>query len=63
MIRVYSDCFARIEVHCGVLKEMLCKYGTCPFYKSKEQYEEEKVIYPHLNRCTYRNGKEDKNVR
>lgn len=63
MIRVYSDCFARIEVHCGVLKEMLCKYGTCPFYKSKEQYEAEKAIYPHLNRCTYRNGKEDKNVR
>lgn len=58
-----NDCFARIEVHCGVLKEMLCKYGTCPFYKSKEQYEEEKVIYPHLNRCTYRNGKEVKNVR
>lgn len=58
-----SDCFARVEVHCGVLKEMLCKYGTCPFYKSKEQYEKEKVIYPHLNRCTYRNGKEVKNVR
>ena len=63
MIRVCNDCFARIEMHCGVLKEMLCKYGTCPFYKSKEHYEEEKVIYPHLNRCTYRNGKEDKNVR
>ena len=63
MIRVYSDCFARVEVHCGVLKEMLCKYGTCPFYKSKEQYEEEKIIYPNLNRCTYRNGKEVKNVR
>ena len=63
MIRVCNDCFARIEMHCGVLKEMLCKYGTCPFYKSKEQYEEEKIIYPHLNRCTYKNGKEDKNVR
>ena len=60
---MYSDCFAWVEVHCGVLKEMLCKYGTCPFYKSKEQYEEEKIIYPHLNRCTYRNGKEVKNVR
>ena len=60
---MYSDCFAQIELHCGVLKEMLCKYGTCPFYKSKEQYEEEKAIYPHLNMCTYRNGKEDKNVR
>ena len=46
---MYSDCFAQIELHCGVLKEMLCKYGTCPFYKSKEQYEEEKIIYPHLN--------------
>ena len=63
MIRVCNDCFARIEMHCGVLKEMPCKYGTCPFYKSKEQYEEEKAIYPHLNGCTYRNGKEDKNVR
>lgn len=58
-----NDCFARIEMHCGVLKEMLCEYGTCPFYKSKEKYEEEKAIYPHLNGCTYRNGKEDKNVR
>lgn len=44
-----NDCFARIEMHCGVLKEMLCKYGTCPFYKSKEQYEEEKIKYPNQN--------------
>ena len=54
---MYSDCFARVEVHCGVLKEMLCKYGTCPFYKSKEQYEEEKIIYPHLNGYTRKKRK------
>lgn len=43
------DCFARVENHCGVLKEMLCKKGKCSFYKSKEQYAEEQLIYPNQN--------------
>lgn len=50
---MYDDCFARLELRCGVLKEMLCKHGSCPFYKPKEQYEEEKIIYPNWNECTF----------
>lgn len=43
------DCFARVETHCGILKEILCQKGKCPFYKSKKQYDEEQLIYPNQN--------------
>lgn len=47
MIQMYEDCFARVDFRCGVLKETLCKKGSCPFYKSKQQYKEDIEKYPH----------------
>ena len=47
MIQMYEDCFARVDFRCGVLKETLCKKGSCPFYKSKMKYDEDKKKYPH----------------
>lgn len=46
---MYNNCFALVEDRCGVLKEMLCKKGKCPFYKSKELYKAELLIYPNQN--------------
>ncbi len=41
---MYKDCFARVE-RCSILKQMLCKNGECPFYKSKKQHQED----PHAS--------------
>ena len=46
MMQMYDDCFARVDFRCGVLKETLCKKGSCPFYKSKQQYKEDIEKYP-----------------
>ena len=46
---MYEDCFALVSVRCGVLKEPLCKNGKCPFYKSRQQHEADKIKYPHRN--------------
>lgn len=43
---MYEDCFARVE-QCSILKKMLCKNGECPFYKSKQQHNEDIKKYPH----------------
>ena len=40
-MQMYDDCFARVDFRCGVLKETLCKKGSCPVYKSKQQYKED----------------------
>lgn len=48
-----TDCFAAKlkggkEV-CIALKEMYCKKGKCRFYKTKEQYLKERMVYPYTN--------------
>lgn len=45
---MYEDCFARGE-RCIILKQMLCKNGKCPFYKSKKQHQEDIKKYPYAN--------------
>ena len=45
---MYKDCFARVE-RCSILKQMLCKNGECPFYKSKKQHQEDIKKYPHAS--------------
>lgn len=57
MIQMYEDCFARVEFRCGVLKDTLCKNGSCPFYKSKQKNDEDKKEYPHRD-CIGRKKKE-----
>lgn len=50
---MYDDCFAKIQIKkCRVLKQMLCKNGECPFYKTKKQYEVEQEKYPHRDKIT-----------
>lgn len=41
---VRKNCFAYradSKIGCAALKSLECKVGECPFYKSKERYEEE----------------------
>ena len=45
---MYKDCFARVERR-SILKQMLCKNGECPFYKSKKQHQEDIKKYPHAS--------------
>ena len=48
MKKNYSNCFANIKGGCSILKQKLCDIGDCPFYKSKQQNEEDKRKYPHI---------------
>ena len=42
-----TDCFAYKSKHkCWALNELVCKNRKCSFYKTKEQYEEERKKYP-----------------
>lgn len=59
MKKKYKDCFARIEVRCGVLNETLCKNGECPFYKSKKEYEADKVKYPPMESTSHKKIKKE----
>ena len=36
-MQMYDDCFARVDFRCGVLKETLCKKGSCPFYTHRQE--------------------------
>ena len=47
-----TDCFAYHEVgrKCLVLTENVCKTKECPFYKTKEQYDSERI--KHENTIT-----------
>lgn len=36
--KMNKDCFGYKYHSCTVLTEMLCKKGDCPFYKTKEQF-------------------------
>ena len=38
------DCFAyRSNNSCGVLREMICKKKSCPFYKTRSEYEQQRM--------------------
>lgn len=43
--QIKSDCFGYENKQCTVLKEMVCKYKECPFYKTNEQYAADKEKY------------------
>ena len=48
---MYDDCFAKMGIKkCGVLKQMLCQNGKCPFFKTKKQYKAEQEKYPHRDK-------------
>ena len=55
---MYEDCFAKSGIKCGVLKEMLCQTGKCSFYKTAQQYEEEKEKYPIIDYASSRREKQ-----
>ena len=43
------DCFAYKVRECTVLTKMLCKNGgDCPFYKTKEQYNSDRIKYEEI---------------
>lgn len=45
-----TDCFAYIAPEgCGALKEVICKDGKCPFYKSHRQYSDDLAKYPPID--------------
>lgn len=45
---MYDDCFAKQHI-CTALNKMFCKDGECPFYKPKEQFDEDLKQYPELD--------------
>lgn len=49
MGKIKKDCFGyRNPERCGVLSEMVCKNKNCSFYKSKEQFIKDRVIYGNI---------------
>jgi hypothetical protein len=44
-----TDCFAYKVRECTVLTKKLCKNGgDCPFYKTKEQYDSDRIKYEKI---------------
>ena len=66
MIQMYEDCFARVDFRCGVLKETLCKKGSCTFYTHRQEgrtgvvgtaYNSRRIIFitrKNINNTMYR---------
>lgn len=52
---VNKDCFAYgTESHCRILKEVICKNGTCSFYKTSQQFHRELGLYPPIDYMKYK---------
>lgn len=45
--KLIADCFGNVAggKHCHILTEDMCLYGKCPFYKTREQFEEDRRKY------------------
>jgi len=40
-----KDCFAYRVGRCSIMTETICRFGTCSFYKTKEQDRKDRLRY------------------
>lgn len=40
-----KDCFAYRVGRCAIMTETICRYGTCSFFKTKEQDRKDRLRY------------------
>lgn len=45
--KLIEDCFGNVagRLHCHILTEDMCLYGKCPFYKTRAQFDADRVKY------------------
>lgn len=43
-----QECFGASAIGCRVLRETMCDTGPCPFYKTRERYEQEFDYYEKI---------------